>query len=195
MKVGYARTSTLDQSAGFEAQQRELSTAGCEKVFKEQVSSVGQREQLETALDFIRDGDTLVVCKLDRLARSTQHPLNIADRVRGKRAHLQILNLGRDTSTATGKLLLTVIGAIGQFEREMMLERQREGIAKRRRMENTKDGSPQRGLRPLRSPPSSGRASARRTSPNGWASAERAYIESWALPNSRLRRGRRRGAR
>ena len=58
MKVGYARTSTLDQSAGFEAQQRELSTAGCEKVVKEQVSSVGQREQLETALDFIRDGDT-----------------------------------------------------------------------------------------------------------------------------------------
>jgi DNA invertase Pin-like site-specific DNA recombinase len=71
-----------------------------------------------------------VVCKLDRLARSTQHLLEIVERVRCKGAHLQVLNLGMDTSTATGKLLLTMIGAIGQFEREMMLERQREGIAK-----------------------------------------------------------------
>jgi DNA invertase Pin-like site-specific DNA recombinase len=130
MKVGYARTSTLDQTAGFEAQLRELNAAGCEKVFKEQVSSVAQREHLEAALDFIREGDTLVVCKLDRLARSTQHLLDIADGVKRKGAHLHVLNLGMDTSTATGKLLLTVIGAIGQFEREMMLERQREGIAK-----------------------------------------------------------------
>jgi DNA invertase Pin-like site-specific DNA recombinase len=130
MKVGYARTSTTDQKAGFEAQLAELERSGCEKVFKEQVSSVAHRAQLEAALDFIREGDTLVVSKLDRLARSTQHLLEIADRVKRKGAHLHVLNLGMDTSTATGKLLLTVIGAIGQFEREMMLERQREGIAK-----------------------------------------------------------------
>jgi DNA invertase Pin-like site-specific DNA recombinase len=130
MNIGYARTSTLDQTAGFEAQLRELREAGCEKVFKEQVSSVVQRPQLDAALDYIREGDMLTVCKLDRLARSTQHLLEIADRVRDKGAHLNVLNLGMDTSTATGKLLLTVIGAIGQFEREMMLERQREGIAK-----------------------------------------------------------------
>src|SRR5215469_8294291 len=130
MKVGYARTSTSDQKAGFEAQLAELEQSGCEKVFKEQVSSVAHRAQLEAALDFIREGDALVVSKLDRLARSTQHLLEIADRVKGKGAHLHVLNLGMDTSTATGKLLLTVIGAIGQFEREMMLERQREGIAK-----------------------------------------------------------------
>jgi DNA invertase Pin-like site-specific DNA recombinase len=130
LKVGYARTSTVEQKAGFEAQLRELQAAGCEKVFREQVSSVGQRLQLEAVLDFIREGDTLVVSKLDRLARSTQHLLGIVDRVKAKRAHLQILDLGMDTSTATGKLLLTVIGAIGQFERELMLERQREGIAK-----------------------------------------------------------------
>jgi DNA invertase Pin-like site-specific DNA recombinase len=132
MKVGYARTSTSEQKAGFEAQLAELEQAGCEKVFKEQVSSVAHRAQLEAALDFIREGDTLVVSKLDRLARSTQHLLEIADRVKRKGAHLHVLNLGMDTSTATGKLLLTVIGAIGQFEREMMLERQREGIAKAR---------------------------------------------------------------
>ena len=130
MLIGYARTSTLDQTAGFEAQLAELAQAGCEKVFREQVSSVAPRAQLEAALDYIREGDVLVVCKLDRLARSTQHLLEIVDRVRRKGAHLNVLNLGMDTSTATGKLLLTMIGAIGQFEREMMLERQREGIAK-----------------------------------------------------------------
>lgn len=130
MKVGYARTSTLDQRAGFEAQLRDLEAAGCEKFFREQVSSITRRPELEAALDFVREGDTLVVCKLDRLARSTQHLLEIADRIKGKAAHLQVVNLGMDTGTATGKLLLTVIAAIGQFEREMMLERQREGIAK-----------------------------------------------------------------
>ena len=130
MLIGYARTSTLDQTAGFEAQLTELAQAGCEKVFREQVSSVAARAQLEAALDYIRENDVLVVCKLDRLARSTQHLLEIVERVKRKGAHLQVLNLGMDTSTATGKLLLTMIGAIGQFEREMMLERQREGIAK-----------------------------------------------------------------
>src|SRR5690348_7319295 len=130
MLIGYARTSTLDQTAGFEAQLVELKQAGCEKLFSEQVSSVAPRAQLEAALEYIRERDVLVVCKLDRLARSTQHLLEIVDRVKRKGAHLQVLNLGMDTSTATGKLLLTMIGAIGQFEREMMLERQREGIAK-----------------------------------------------------------------
>jgi len=130
MLVGYARTSTIDQAAGFEAQLAELAQAGCEKVFREQVSSVTPRAQLEAALEYIREGDVLVVCKLDRLARSTQHLLDIVEQVKRKGAHLQVLNLGMDTSTATGKLLLTMIGAIGQFEREMMLERQREGIAK-----------------------------------------------------------------
>jgi DNA invertase Pin-like site-specific DNA recombinase len=132
VRIGYARTSTIDQAAGFEAQLKELDGAGCEKLFREQVSSVGGRPQLEAALDYIRDGDTLVVSKLDRLARSTQNLLEITDRIRRKGAHLHVLNLGMDTGTATGKLLLTVIGAIGQFEREMMLERQREGIAKAR---------------------------------------------------------------
>ena len=96
------------------------------------IRAVAQRLQLEAVLDFIRDGDVLVVSKLDRLARSTQHLFEVVARVKGKGAHLQVLDLGMDTSTATGKLLLTVIGAIGQFEREMMLERQREGIAKAR---------------------------------------------------------------
>ncbi len=79
MNIGYARTSTMEQEAGFEAQLVELELAGCDKVFQEQVSSVVRREQLEAAIDYARDGDTLVVTKLDRLARSTRHLGEIMD--------------------------------------------------------------------------------------------------------------------
>ncbi|AWK85163.1 recombinase family protein [Azospirillum thermophilum] len=132
MLLGYARTSTLDQQAGLEAQHRELAAAGVEKLFSEQVSSVdvARREALESALDYLRDGDTLIVTKLDRLARSVAHLLQIVDRIEAKGASLRIMAMNLDTSTPTGKLMLTMLGAIGQFEREVMLERQREGIAK-----------------------------------------------------------------
>ncbi|HLO77107.1 MAG TPA: recombinase family protein [Magnetospirillum sp.] len=132
MLVGYARTSTLDQKASIEAQARDLTAAGCEKLFSEQVSSVDvtNREQLAQALDFIREGDALVVTKLDRLARSVGHLLTITDTIKAKGADLRILNMGIDTATPTGKLMLTVLGGIAEFEREIMLERQREGIAK-----------------------------------------------------------------
>ena len=129
MRVGYARTSSVEQQAGLDAQFRDLKGAGCEKIFSEQVSAVGTRPELEAVIDFIREGDTVVVTKLDRLARATQNLLEIAERVQAKGADLCILNLG-DTSTATGRLMFTVIGAIACFERELMLERQREGIAK-----------------------------------------------------------------
>lgn len=130
MLVGYARTSTLEQEAGLEAQVRDLSALGCEKLFKEQVSSVAPRKQLEAAVDFCREGDTLVVTKLDRLARSVTHLGRIIDTLEAKGVALRIVNLGVDTATPTGKLMLNVLGGIAQFEREMMLERQREGIAK-----------------------------------------------------------------
>jgi DNA invertase Pin-like site-specific DNA recombinase len=130
MLIGYARTSTLDQDAGFEAQLRDLTAQGCEKLFQEQVSSVAPRKQLEAALEFARQGDTLVVAKLDRLARSVVHLGKIIETLEAKGVALRILNLGVDTSTPTGKLMLNVLGGVAQFEREMMLERQREGIAK-----------------------------------------------------------------
>lgn len=130
MKIGYARTSTVDQEAGFEAQLKALAAAGCEEVFKEQVSSVAKREELEKALHFIRKGDTLVVTKLDRLARSISHLTKIIEVLDSKSAHLNILDMNMNTSDATGRLMLNVIGSVAQFEREMMLERQREGIAK-----------------------------------------------------------------
>jgi len=132
MKIGYARTSTLDQRASIEAQVHQLTEAGCEKVFQEQVSSVDvkRREQLAQALEFVREGDTLVVTKLDRLARSVAHLQEITGSLQGRGAALRILDLGIDTGKATGKLILTVLGGIAEFEREIMLERQREGIAK-----------------------------------------------------------------
>ena len=132
MIVGYARTSTVEQEAGFEAQVRELSTAGCEKVFREQVSSVDvtARTELSAALDFVRESDVFVVTKLDRLARSVAHLLDIVTVLQRKGVSLRILGLGIDTGTPTGKLLLTVMGGIAEFERAIMLERQREGIAK-----------------------------------------------------------------
>jgi DNA invertase Pin-like site-specific DNA recombinase len=129
MKIGYARTSTADQQAGLDAQLSELQRLGCNKIFSEQVSSVARRDQLEAALDYLRDGDTLVVTKLDRLARSVRDLLTIIERVRSKEASIEIGNLGRLDDTATGKLMITMLGAIAAFEREMMLERQREGIA------------------------------------------------------------------
>ena len=113
-----------------DAQLRDLRAAGCEKLFDEKVSAIGKRPQLEMALDFIREGDTLIVTKLDRLARSTQHLLEILDRVKAKGASLNILNLGADSGSPTGKLIYTLIAAIACFERELMLERQREGVAR-----------------------------------------------------------------
>jgi DNA invertase Pin-like site-specific DNA recombinase len=130
MLIGYARTSTVDQEAGFEAQLRDLKAAGCEKVFSEKVSAVGERQQMHAALDYLRSGDVLVVTKLDRLARSVADLCKILGDLEARGASLRVLNMGLDTASPTGKLVLNVLGSIAQFERELMLERQREGIAK-----------------------------------------------------------------
>lgn len=130
MIVGYARTSTIEQVAGLEAQLKALEAAQCEKIFREQVSSVARRAQLQAALEFVREGDVLVATKLDRLARSVADLMAIIQTLESKQVGLRVLNLGMDTQTPTGRLMLTVLGGVAQFEREMMLERQREGIAK-----------------------------------------------------------------
>jgi DNA invertase Pin-like site-specific DNA recombinase len=134
--VGYARTSTAEQEAGLQAQVRDLQAAGCTKVFQEQVSSIAERAELERALDYVRGGDTLIVTKVDRLARSTVGLWEIVKRLEAVEdggAGLRVLNLGGetvDTKSATGKLILTIFAGFAQFEREIMLERQREGISK-----------------------------------------------------------------
>jgi DNA invertase Pin-like site-specific DNA recombinase len=126
--VGYARTSTVTQDAGLEAQERDLRAADVEKLFSEQTSSTGPRPQLDVSLDYIREGDVLVVTKIDRLARSVFDLCAIVKKIEAKGATLRILAMNLDTSTPTGKLMLNVIGSVAQFEREVMLERQREGI-------------------------------------------------------------------
>jgi DNA invertase Pin-like site-specific DNA recombinase len=133
MLVGYARTSTVEQVAGLESQKRDLTTAGVEKVFAEQISSVDStRPSLAAAIEFVRAGDTFVVTKLDRLARSVADLLNIVEKLTAKGVALRILAMNLDTATPTGRLLLNMLASVAQFEREIMLERQREGIAKAR---------------------------------------------------------------
>ncbi|PQA71812.1 recombinase family protein [Brucella oryzae] len=129
--VGYARTSTTDQKAGLEAQLRDLSAAGASRIFQEELSSVAtKRPELERALDYVREGDTLIVTKLDRLARSVADLVAITKTLCTKGVALRILSMNLDTATPTGKLMLNLLGSIAEFERELMLERQREGIAK-----------------------------------------------------------------
>jgi DNA invertase Pin-like site-specific DNA recombinase len=130
--VGYARTSTTEQRAGLEAQLRDLQTTGCAKIFQEQVSSIGERAQLEAVLQYVREGDTIVVTKLDRLARSARGLNELVDTLERKGVALRILNFGGgpvDTRGAAGRLMLNVFAAFAQFELEIMKERQREGIA------------------------------------------------------------------
>jgi DNA invertase Pin-like site-specific DNA recombinase len=127
--VGYARVSTSDQVAGLEAQERDLRATGCTKLFSERVSSVAQRDALQAALGWLRQGDCLCVTKLDRLCRSVADLVRITEALQAKGVSLRILSINLDTSTPTGKLMLNLLGSIAEFERELMLERQREGIA------------------------------------------------------------------
>lgn len=141
--VGYGRTSTADQEAGLEAQVTELQAIGCAKVFSEHVSSVdAQRPQLRAALDWCREGDTFVVTRPDRLARSVTDLLKIVEDLQGRGVAIRILSMGIDTATATGTLILQVLGAVSQFERSVMLERQRAGIAKAKAAGRYKGRSP-----------------------------------------------------
>ena len=129
--VGYGRTSSAEQRAGLEAQIAELEAAGATKVFQEHVSSVdAQRPQLRAALDWVRDGDTFMVTKPDRLARNVTDLLRIVEDLKARNVTVRIMSMGVDTSTATGVLILQVLGAVSQWERSVMLERQRHGIAK-----------------------------------------------------------------
>ena len=133
MNIGYARVSTTDQTAGLEGQQRDLKAAGVEKIFSEQSSSTAQRPTLAECLTFLRQGDVLTVTKPDRLARSTAELLSIEADLTKRGIGLVVLSMGGerlDTRNPTSKLMLTILAGVATWEREIMLERQREGIAK-----------------------------------------------------------------
>ena len=133
MIVGYARTSTSDQHAGLAAQERDLTAAGVEKIYAEQISSVAQRKALKECLDYVRANDVVMVTKPDRLARSTAELLAIEADLTKRSVGLVVLSMGGerlDTRNPTSKLMLTILGGVATWEREIMLERQREGIAR-----------------------------------------------------------------
>jgi DNA invertase Pin-like site-specific DNA recombinase len=125
--VGYARVSSAGQSLNVQVDK----LTHCDKIFQEITSGASAtRPRLEECLDYVREGDTFVVTRLDRLARSTWHLCQIAEVLARKRVHLQVLDQSIDTSDATGRLLFNMLGAIAQFETELRAERQREGIQK-----------------------------------------------------------------
>ncbi|MCP2680528.1 recombinase family protein [Maricaulaceae bacterium NA33B04] len=129
--VGYARTSTVDQSYSYQEQIDTLQREGCTKVFSEQISAVSQeRPEFDAALSYLRQGDTLVVTKLDRLARSLPDLMSIRTELETRGVGLRVLDMGLDTSTPHGKMVMGIIGSVAEFERSLMLERQRIGIAK-----------------------------------------------------------------
>lgn len=129
--VAYARTSTLEQRAGLEAQIAQLEAAGATKVFFEHVSSVSTvRPRLAEALAYVREHDTFIVTSADRLARNTIDLLGIVDGLTKRGVTVRILSMDLDTSTPTGRLLLSLVASISEAERAWMLERQRHGIAK-----------------------------------------------------------------
>lgn len=130
MKIGYARTSTVEQNYSLEDQIERLQQQGCEKVFAEQVSSIQSRPEFERCIEFAREGDVVVITKLDRFARSITDLWKHITTLEEKGAALHIIDLNLDTSTPTGRLQITLLGGIAQWEREMMLERQKVGIAK-----------------------------------------------------------------
>lgn len=126
--IGYARVSSRGQS--LDVQETALTRAGATRLFKEKKSGTKRsgREELERMLDYIREGDTVVCTRLDRLARSTRDLLNIAATLKEKGVDLRILEQQVDTSTPAGELFFTILSAIGQFETQIRAERQREGI-------------------------------------------------------------------
>ena len=134
MIIGYTRTSTSDQVAGLEAQDQALRGIGCEEIFSEQISSVAaHRPELARALAFARKGDVVAITKPCRLARSTADLLTIVSDLTARGIGLRILSMGGtelDTRSPTSTLMLTMLAAVGQFERELMFERQRDGIRK-----------------------------------------------------------------
>jgi len=126
-KIGYCRVSTTEQN--MTAQMELLHKAGCQEIFKEKLSGSNvHRPELRKLLDYIRKGDTVTVTKLDRLARSTKDLLSIAEEIKKKGADFEVLNINLDTKSPTGQLMLTLLAAIAEFEKGIMLERQREGI-------------------------------------------------------------------
>lgn len=135
--IGYARVSTSDQTT--DAQRDALTTAGCIKIFADEgvSGSLRDRPALADALDYLREGDTLVVTKLDRAGRSLANLLTLISTLAERGIAFRSLGEAIDTSTASGRLLLHVLGAIAEFERDLIRDRTQAGLESARRQGRT----------------------------------------------------------
>ena len=127
-KIGYIRVSTRDQH--LERQEIALNEIGMDRIFAEKISGVSsKRPEFEAMIQYVREGDILYIESISRLARSTRDLLSIIDKLQEKSVEFVSLKENFDTSTPQGKLILTIFSALSEFERESMLQRQREGLA------------------------------------------------------------------
>ena len=127
MKIGYARVSTQDQN--LDRQLDNLRAAGCERIFNEKMTGTrSDRPELKTMLLVLRAGDTLIIDSFSRLSRSTKDLLDLVDKLTGMGVHLVSLKENLDTTTATGKMMLTMLSALSQFERDLIAERTIDGL-------------------------------------------------------------------
>jgi DNA invertase Pin-like site-specific DNA recombinase len=130
MNYGYARTSTFDQQYGLEDQIAQLTKAGCDRVFSEQVGATDMegRREWTALMHGLKAGDVVTITKIDRAARNIADMVNITKALADKGASIRILDMNIDTTTATGTLMLNIFASVAQFERDQMLVRQRIGI-------------------------------------------------------------------
>ncbi len=143
MKVGYARVSTREQS--LQLQILALEKAGAKKIYQEKVSSIKEeREKLKELINYVREGDTVIVYKLDRIARSLKHMIEIAEILKQKKVNLISLTENIDTTTAIGNFFFQLIGAFAEMERNIIVERTRAGLSAAR--EQGRIGGRKKGL-------------------------------------------------
>lgn len=143
MKYGYARVSTLSQD--LEAQLQTLKKEGCEKIYSEKFTGTkADRPQFTSLLECLETGDTLVVTKLDRFARSTSDAIEVVKKLFKKGVKVHVLNIGLVEDTPTGNLIFTVMSAFAQFERDMIVERTQEGKQLAKQRPGFKEGRPKK---------------------------------------------------
>lgn len=150
MIYGYARVSTVGQARdgnSLEAQEQALKSAGAEKIYCDNFTGTkAHRPELDKLLTEIRDGDTLIVVKLDRIARSARHGIDIIDKLLARDITVNVLNMGVMNNTPTGRLIRTVFFAFAEFERDMIVERTKEGKSIARMKDGYAEGRPKKDI-------------------------------------------------
>lgn len=153
MKYGYARVSTVGQAQdgnSLEGQEKLLKDEGCEKIFVDAFTGTKiDRPKFTKLLELLKEGDTLVVCKLDRISRSASAGIKLVDDLLKKGVRIHILNMGIMDNTPNGKLIRNIFFSFAEFERDMIVERTREGKAIARTKEGFKEGRPGKDKRLL----------------------------------------------